>query len=254
MSNPYGSPAVPQGNYNLGSPAIAVPNPSTPSTNIYTPNSTPHQNMPVQNTSKPLAALSPLPSSSLFAQNLIKVEDKVQQLQVLNNEIYALLNSCISPTGSTAPLAPPTADPLLSGASSSATNNTIQLVYEKKARVQEIIKSLSQDIIQNNLYFLIPILNDPSLESILFAADDVPLASDAAIEQPTPTPTPSPHPNAKLDASALQQKIFLEKFQHHLTPEVIGTQSNQWDSLSKERDKLIKNTDRSKSTLLNKIK
>jgi len=262
MSNPYGSPAVPQGNYNLGSPAI--PNPSTPS--IYTPGSTPHQQHPPQSLhNKPsLTTLSPLPSSSIFAQNLIKVEEKVTQLQTLNHEIYTLLNSTISPTGSTTPLSPP--DPsILSSSSSTSNNNTsnshIQLIYEKKSRVQELIKSISADIIQNNFYFLIPILSDPSFD-IIFASEDTVNTSSSSdsmnTDQPIPTPTTNPPPplsnSTKLDSNSLQQKVFLEKFQHHLTSDVTSTQSNQWDSLVKERDKLIKNTDRAKLTLLNKIK
>ncbi|KAN0016217.1 hypothetical protein ACTFIU_006179 [Dictyostelium citrinum] len=227
---------------------------------------------------------SPLPTNTMLTQNLLSIENKATQLQQLNKEIFRLLK-ITTPTTSSPSFIQDNND----GNNNNNCNNdnknnnnnnnnnnknnninsleyfkNVHLLNQYKTKVFELIKELQNDLVNQNpnTYFLTPVLNDQ--QDTLFYEPPLPITNNNNNTVAPLNPEGSTEPNTtattdKMETSPIlpftaeqhNAKLFVEKFQQHLTVETVQKQLQEWDSVSKDRDKLNKNADRVKQTLFN---
>ncbi|KAM9968012.1 hypothetical protein ACTFIW_002443 [Dictyostelium discoideum] len=221
---------------------------------------------------------SPLPTTTMLTQNLLSIENKATQLQQINKEIFRLLK-ITTPTTSTPSSS---SSSLIQDNNNNNDNNNnsssndinsleyfknVHLLNQYKTKVFELIKELQNDLVNQNpnTYFLTPVLNDQ--QDTLFYEPPLPITNNNNNNNNNNTAESlNPEGNTEINnsekmietspilpftAEQHNTKLFIEKFQQHLTVETVQKQLQEWDSVSKDRDKLNKNADRVKQTLFN---
>ncbi|EAL67462.1 hypothetical protein DDB_G0279981 [Dictyostelium discoideum AX4] len=251
------------------------PQPQQPQQNpsLISPRNT-TKNTTISSNASPINPItSPLPTTTMLTQNLLSIENKATQLKQINKEIFRLLKittPTTSTSSSSSSLIQDNNDNNNDNNNSSSNDinsleyfKNVHLLNQYKTKVYELIKELQNDLVNQNpnTYFLTPVLNDQ--QDTLFYEPPLPIANNNNNNNNNNNTTESLNPEGsnelnnsekmKLPFTAEQHntKLFIEKFQQHLTVETVQKQLQEWDSVSKDRDKLNKNADRVKQTLFN---
>eukprot|EP01132_Coremiostelium_polycephalum_P003274 gene3274-4101_t len=148
-----------------------------------------------------------LPLNSIFSQNLISLETKITQLQSINKELYQLVNS---------------SQPFIT--SGGGMNPNIMKIYEKKKLVTDLIKEIQNDLVNNNLHFLVPVINAEATQQLQQQKQQQQQQEMMSVEGVD---------NSNISTGGDSEEVV---YQQQLTPAIVQAQSAKWDAACKDRD------------------